>query len=360
MSKLYIRNQLCIPVSGYNRAIIYDIGRKDYHFISNEQCRILNTDGFINFEKITNQNERDELIEHLLALEIIFEVATPQEEKRFPKISRKLHTPDGVTHAVLHANISPKFIEFISNQYLQNLSIIAPEINSELLSLIDSFSKLEIDGIYLYIESCDDASFEKACKELGWRQIVFSVNFFGCDAPSTKLEDNIYYNFFTVNLADYQQMITIDKLFVNQDLFLEAYNKHSYYNGKIYIDRDGNIKNGLNNVQSFGNINTIDRSRFLKTISSDTFLELGNIKKSETLVCKHCEFRYMCTDARVPLKGSGHWYHQTDCQYNPYLSKWQHDENYFSLAASGVSVSETGCTIDKKKLTKMFNQIWGE
>ena len=58
MSKFFLRNQLCIPVKGYNRAIIYDILRKDYFFIPKAHFHILDTDDFIDFNKI----EDDEVV----------------------------------------------------------------------------------------------------------------------------------------------------------------------------------------------------------------------------------------------------------------------------------------------------------
>ena len=58
MNGLFLRNQLCIPIKGYNRAIIYDINRKDYYFIANEHYKALNTNNFINFNKIRKDNER--------------------------------------------------------------------------------------------------------------------------------------------------------------------------------------------------------------------------------------------------------------------------------------------------------------
>ncbi|SDD68696.1 hypothetical protein [Pedobacter soli] len=360
MNKLFLRNQLCIPVIGFNRAIVYDLGRKDYHFISKTHYHILNTDGLINFNRIADQSERSELIDFLLSLEIIFEVASAQEQKRFPKISRALHQTNELTHAVIHTNISNNFIDLINQNHLQNLSIISPQIDDELINLVASFAHLEIDGIYLYIEKFDAECLEKYERKLARQPIIFSVNFFGVDSSHTELKDNIYYNFFTESFGVYQQLLSVDKLFVNQEFFMEAYNKHSYYNGKIYIDQSGNIKNGLNSKPAFGNINSMSVAEFQQTINSKLFLELGNITKKQTLVCQDCEFRYMCTDVRVPEKEAEQWFHQVECVYNPYISKWNNEEGYLTLKESGVTVSASGCTINKNKLSKTFNKIWSE
>lgn len=358
MTKSYLRNQLCVPVSGYNRSIIYDLGRKDYYFISNAHYDLLKTAGLINFELISDPSERSELINYLLDLEIIFEVSSTWEEKRFPELSRTLHQVNEITHAVIHTNTGNNFIDFISQTPLQNLSIISPRLNDDVIKMIKSFAHFEIDSIYLYIEIFDAESFDQYEREFARQTALFSVNFFGLDSAQTKLKDNIYYNFFTESFADYQRLLTIDKLFVNQEFFLEAYNKHTYYNGKIYIDGGGHIKNGLNNIKSFGNINLMGYDEFHQTINSKLFLELGNIRKEETLVCQHCEFRYMCTDVRVPEKKAAYWFHRVECAYNPYISKWNNEEGYLPLKESGITVSGSGCIIDKDKLSKTFNKIW--
>jgi hypothetical protein len=360
MNGLFLRNQLCIPIKGYNRAIIYDINRKDYYFIANEHYTVLNTNNFINFNKIRNDNEREELIDFLLKEEIIFKVSAKDNKNRFTPLKRGLATPNLLTNAVVHTNINPFFFNFIETEYIQNLSIIAPSINDDLLKVLVKVEALEIDNVYLYIENFDNERFEKDRQQLGIYNLVFSVNFFGCNntIDKNKLYNNIYFNFFEQQFSDYKQHFTIDNLVVNSDHFLESYNYHSYYFGKVYIDENGNIKNGLNNIENFGNLNTISKADFFNIISSDTFSELGKINKNNTLVCSDCEFRYMCIDSRVPAKGAGKWYHEVECSYNPYLSKWKHEDGYINLEESGVAVTESGIAIEKKKLTKKFKKVW--
>lgn len=359
MNKLFLRNQLCIPVKGYNRAIIYDILRKDYFFIPNEYYEILDTNDFIRFLKIKDADERQELVNFLEGEEIIFELSDPDQRKRFVPLDRNLHTPNQFSNLVVHANIDPNFFDFIAGEYLMNISIIAPQLDANLFTIIEKINTLEIDGIYLYIENFNAALFGAYCEAFSHYQLVFSVNFFNTSGTAqTKLISNIYYNFFEESFADYKSKLTFDKLDINNEHFFEAYNYHSYYFGKIYIDEAGSVKNGLNNSKSFGNVQSITEEQFLNIISSSEFLELGNIKKNNTLVCKDCEFRYMCMDSRVPIKGDQQWYHETECAYNPYLAKWENEDGYLTLSESGIEVSGSGCSIDKKKLSAEFKKAW--
>ncbi|WP_426326797.1 hypothetical protein [Pedobacter sp. R-06] len=360
MNKLFLRNQLCIPVKGYNRAIIYDIIRKDYFFIPNAHYDVLDTNDVINFNKITDRGEKEELVDFLLKEEIIFEITDRNEKNRFKSLNRNFEQPNLLTNAIVHSDTDPVFFDFIKDEYLLNVSVIAPRIDDHLFVLLAKIDTLEIDSVYLYIENFDQESYETTRQLICNYRLIFSVNFFNStnQAETTQLYQNVYFNFFEEEFATYKTKLTTDKLSLNNEHFLEAYNVHSYYYGKVYIDREGNVKNGLNNTYSFGNVKLLTKDLFLNTIHSDKFRELGNINKNNTLVCSDCEFRYMCVDSRVPVKGDEKWYHQAECAYNPYLSKWDYEENYINLKDSGVAISARGCDIDQQKLSNHFNMAW--
>ncbi len=360
MNELFLRNQLCIPVQGYNRAIIYDILRKDYFFIPKEYYPILNTDDFIKFAKLNADEDRDDLVSFLKEEEMIFEIHDTEQKECFTVLDRNLYNPNQLTNIVIYSNIDFAFFDLIDDQYLMNLSIIAPQIDTDLLKLVEKINSLEVDNVYLYILDFNEAQLDEYVEILSSQQLIFSVNFFGASVVvhKTKMLNNIYFNFFEENFNDYKRKLTTDKLVVNNDHFLEAYNYHSYYFGKVHIDEVGNIKNGLNNKESFGNIASITKEHFFDIIASTSFREVGNIKKDNTLVCQDCEFRYMCLDSRVPIRGDTEWYHETECVYNPYLSKWNHETGYLNLIDSGVTVSSTGSTVDVGKLSLEFEKAW--
>lgn len=360
MSGLFLRNQLCIPVKGYHRAIIYDIVRKDYFFIPNEHYHILNRNSLLNFNKIKDYEERNMLVDFLLQEEIIFELADKEHKKRFKAFKTELELANQITSLVVHSNVDLAFFDLIDDEYILNLSIIAPRIDEHLLRVLEKVSTLEIDSVYLYIVEFELDNLEGQRELLSRYSSVFSVNFFGVKDSRIKNElyKNIFFNFFKPAFSEYQNKLTTDKLVINKEHFLEAYNFHSYYHAKVYIDRAGYIKNGLNHPENFGNLNGITKALFFQIISSDAFRELGEINKNDTLVCADCEFRYMCIDSRVPIKGDKGWYHETECAYNPYLAKWENEEGYLTLSESGIDVSGSGCSIDKKKLSAEFKKAW--
>ena len=150
------------------------------------------------------------------------------------------------------------------------------------------------------------------------------------------------------------------KLRISFDLFFEAYNYHSYYHNKLYIDPNGKIKNGLNCAEDFGQIKEINIEQLSKLICSTEFMRLGKVNKTNTRVCEVCEFRYMCVDSRPIYQNGDKWYHKEECSYNPYISKWDFEENFLSLKESGIDIDlEGSVSINQKQLTDNLSMIWG-
>ncbi|MFM2393609.1 MAG: hypothetical protein RLZZ546_1591 [Bacteroidota bacterium] len=102
--------------------------------------------------------------------------------------------------------------------------------------------------------------------------------------------------------------------------YTESLHHNSCLNRKISIDAEGNIKNCPSMKESFGNIKD---TTLAEAIEKPGFKKYWDINKDKILVCKDCEFRYICTDCRAyvedpedilskPLK----------CGYNPYTGEW--------------------------------------
>lgn len=112
---------------------------------------------------------------------------------------------------------------------------------------------------------------------------------------------------------------------VNIQSFTESQKHHTFYNRKIFIDKNGQLKNSLFNTKCFGHIDGINIHSIVDT---KEFQEFWFVEKDKTAVCKDCEFRYMCTDQRVPKKSEHGWLHDKQCRYNPYQAKWEWEQGY--------------------------------
>lgn len=115
------------------------------------------------------------------------------------------------------------------------------------------------------------------------------------------------------------------KFNVNRELFNESQRYNTYYNGKLFLDRYGNIKNAPEvhdiNLNIF---KTWDLNLLTKIVHSSKFKKYWKVRKSICNVCSECIFRHMCVDNRTPFKDvNGYWSHYKKCNYNPYLDEWK-------------------------------------
>jgi radical SAM protein with 4Fe4S-binding SPASM domain len=103
------------------------------------------------------------------------------------------------------------------------------------------------------------------------------------------------------------------------------------------FDKDGQLKNSLFGNQSFGHIDSIDVDVIVET---EQFQEYWLVAKDKTAICKDCEFRFMCTDQRIPIKKNGEWTHAVSCRYNPYSTKWAWEEGFEEPIPKSFSIHE--------------------
>ena len=109
-------------------------------------------------------------------------------------------------------------------------------------------------------------------------------------------------------------------MILNQKAYIEALSHNLFFNRKIHIDNQDNVKHYFNEKKIYGNI---QRNHIKKVITSNKFQELWNITKDQIDVCRDCEFRYICPDNRIPIKKNNFYQHETACNYNPQTTIWK-------------------------------------
>ena len=180
--------------------------------------------------------------------------------------------------------------------------------------------------------------------------------------------DNNLENFLVyrnVDFSTYKRLRQLNKKWFftsNRILFSESQAHHTYFNRKLYIGPNGEIKNAPECPETFGYIQDLESPEELKAIvQTPEFQKYWFVHKEITDVCKDCEFRHMCVDNRLPFqRAENEWYHQTECNYNPYIAKWQGEEGYRTLAECGVISNENGFSIDHEKIAEINKELWGE
>ncbi len=280
-------------------------------------------------------NRYDETInsyfERLLTGEFVFATDDPA---LFPVLDSNWDEPFELTNAIIDIDGNSTFdlesifyqlsalnCKFIQIRLFKNTQI------EEIASIIDFLDSIRSNSIGLeflvkysglYVEA-DYLSLFKQYKRLN-SIIVY-------DAPSGKairrIDHSRYLVFTPVNLGSEHHCGHISKeLFsINIKTFTEALNFNSCLNGKISIDKSGEIKNCPSMAASFGNIKD--------TTLAEALLHAGykkswKITKDQVDVCRSCEFRYICTDCRAYIQnpdgdGLGK---PLKCGYDPQSGEW--------------------------------------
>ena len=187
---------------------------------------------------------------------------------------------------------------------------------------------------------------------------IDSIIFF--NSPFDKnLEDKIYY--FKVNKSRSSKKRN-SNFRSNRNLFSESQYHHTYFNRKLYIGPNGEIKNAPECEETFGSIKDLNSVEDLKEIiSTPAFQKYWFVHKDLCDVCKHCEFRHMCVDNRMPFeRADNQWYHKIECNYNPFIAKWEGDPGYRTLSECGVISNENEFSIDHDRIAEINKEIWEE
>jgi hypothetical protein len=137
---------------------------------------------------------------------------------------------------------------------------------------------------------------------------------------------------------------------------------NTYFNRKLYIDSDGFIKNAPECEDSVGFIEDLNSLEDLKEIiSTPAFQKYWFVHKDSCDICKGCEFRHMCVDNRIPYERTEkEWYHKIECNYNPFIAKWEGELGYKTLEECGVISNEKIFSIDHEKIQQINHELWGE
>ena len=237
-------------------------------------------------------------------------------------------------HIVLH------FIDFLSIEEIKTYINKLLDYNIQSVIIICQY-----DEIYFSDEFGDLIMELKINKKLFVLNSPFEKNF----------EDTM---FFTLKEKEYNYLKRKNEFVSNISLFSESQLHHTYFNRKLYIGPTGEIKNAPETEQVFGYIQDIAEDELKEIISSPHFQKYWFVHKGLIDVCKECEFRHMCVDNRVPIeRKSNEWYNSLECNYNPYIGKWEGEKGYLSLADCGVISNEKGFIIDHEKVRKINSVI---
>jgi len=118
----------------------------------------------------------------------------------------------------------------------------------------------------------------------------------------------------------------------NIPFYNDSMSVNPFYYKKLHIDSSGRVYDNFISNNVIGKLTS--KNSILEIISSTACCEYSTVSKEFIDVCKHCEFRNICPDNRIPQKRKdGSWYHDSECDYNPYIAKWIGEEGYHTLSS---------------------------
>lgn len=224
------------------------------------------------------------------------------------------------------------------------------EINIDFLDFFSEYIKINF-SVNIFIIDSEDHLSEKTIKKLLDISVI------------SKIYKNESYKKIKSEKLYFKRKVAISKLIdftPNSQLILESYSKHTYFNKKIYIGKNGEIKNSFEDKKIFGySSNDLSIKEIRTIIKSKEFRKYWNVHKEICDICKDCELRHVCVDNRLPYKRKkNEWYHKIECNYNPYIAKWKDEEGYKTLAECGVTSNEHEFSIDHKKIALINKELW--
>lgn len=347
----------CIPVKGYLQTVVIDFNEKNYFFIPNELNGLLNSLNKNNIELVKTKfnNDFDTEIDNFCNNLVLQNKGFYSPTKfNFPSLNKAWVLPYKISNIILTLNKIIKY-DALTNFEIDCLGIYINEFNAKTINEINSLiGNIKYNTLQLYI------TFKISNVNLKIIANSFSklshVHIFFDNKNCTKIISGVVitYN----HLVNY---INLENLTINLKLFTESQKHNTYFNRKLYIGANGEIKNSQETTTVFGNINELKSSDdILKIIESKEFQVYWFVHKGLIDVCKKCEFRHMCVDNRTPIKrNENEWFMKTECNYNPYIGKWQGEEGYKTLLECGITSNQDGLNINLKKLNAINKELSG-
>lgn len=338
---------------GYNRTLVFDSLFGSIKFIPNDLYDFILAKNFI----FKEEEIEIEYFQLLKDNNYIFS-DTLKNLKRFSKLSNdfSINFDFGVCVIELSDITGRNLYKLIEsnndytriNQFNFIFGIFTTE--NSILKLIDFINQYEVDLVELtLIDGFKYVDF--LFLQLNDKNLMFVVNNFlekSFDFSNSQHKNR------TMSSLDVKSL----KIFANLYSYFESSFFNLYFYNKIYINHDSEIKNSNNTIYVYGSLEENDGINTKDILQNKEFTKYWFSKKEDTLVCNDCEFRNLCSDNRLPIFGNNLWFHDNECEYNPYISKWDVEKGYLNLENSGIILSKDNIIINKEILDGINAKLW--
>lgn len=353
----YIVSTDLVIAKGYLRSVLYDLTREDYEYIPNDLADIL-TEG-------TRLNTADqEHLTWLLEKEYILEIPE-QVQGNLQPMNLEWEYPASILNLTVSSNILKTkqefIIELIRSCNIPSIAILDPNMNKEVQSFIKALELTSVQVVEWLTNFNEKIDYQKYTNEFQKLKSIITYN--------SKKESHHYGNDGFGNVVHKTNSFEERTLFkqhpsyfnVNTELVTESHQFHTYFNRRLHISGNGEIHQSPYSKESFGSVSKCQTTEELKEIlKTEKFRNFWKVTKDQIDICKDCEHRYMCVDNREPKSRKNNtWYHETECNYNPYIAQWEGETNYLLFSKMGIQSDVNGFSLDEKKVNETVKNIWG-
>jgi len=342
-------------IQGINRECVYDSPRGTYYLVSL---------GFSDLVKKIEGYDKEYLINNLDPVELEWLNFMEEHElimwlpevthSLFPKIGSGFETPNYISNGIIEFGDSfESALLLLDNLLCRHIEIIIYSIDD----LKDVFENHFQDSCFQSV----DLDIRDLDYDLNVLIDLIEGNSIIGNVVVPKLDEAIHLNDGSTRIIGRREQIVYKPMLIsNEAVFFESEKHNVFLNKKLYINKKGLISL-YKGLSVFGNIRDVTLDEVKLFIQSEEVVETWSTPKDKIDVCNVCEFRRMCLDNRRPVKRENiedSYYMESDCAYNPYISKWKDDDGYMSLEESGVTCNQDTLSIDYKRLNQVRNQIW--
>jgi hypothetical protein len=337
---------------GYNRTLIYDTLTSSIHFIPNDMYELILNKNFIFDDNFIVK----ELLDFFIKNRLVFET-----EKKildlFPDLNYDIDIPNKIITAVLDlsfltaANLYKFNVERINCSIAQFNFILSEYSCKDTLNFLNDFANHNEADAFEFTVLNGFKNTSHLFKILESVNKIITIN-----------------NYSDINLDIYPTMKSnrffnpLDeislRLSLNHLTYFESKDYHLYFNRKLFIGKNTEIKNVFESNESFGYLEEMNVLNLEEIILDKDFNKFWNVKKEDTLVCSICEFRRLCIDNRIPIKINEKWIHNKECDYNPFISKWKFEQFFLNLNECGVSIKNDEILLDEVRLKMINKNLW--
>ncbi|MBS1775014.1 MAG: grasp-with-spasm system SPASM domain peptide maturase [Bacteroidetes bacterium] len=336
MAKHFVLYASCIPVKGYTNSLICDLQRGAFKIIPNSLFEILTVFKRKTLDEITSafpasdHETIEEYFDFLLENDFGFWTSTPEN---FPELELNYETASLISNSIIDTNEESNHDYkniFSQLDYLGCKSVQLRFFNRVDKTLIEN-TLVSLNGLRMSVElilkhsDFIDSEFYDYLLNKYQRVVSIIVHSANEDTVKGKGFNGIGQLIFlkqAIESSSHCGDISPLHFSINIETFTEALSNNSCLNKKISVDVDGAIKNCPSMAMSYGNIKSNTLIEVLGN-SNSSFKTMWSIKKDQILVCRDCEFRYICTDCRAYLKESSNIFSKPlKCGYDPYTGTW--------------------------------------